>query len=102
MFSVMETEPSYALWNTEIATEPKRFVALVTNTLGQMATQAANNPSATKMFATRKVKFTLSETLYTTMQCTPDLSSSDCLRCLLGNFRSLMLSHKTQLAFREF
>uniref|UniRef100_A0A2P2L5A4 Uncharacterized protein MANES_16G014000 n=1 Tax=Rhizophora mucronata TaxID=61149 RepID=A0A2P2L5A4_RHIMU len=82
IFSVMETEPSYDLWNTEEATEPKRFVALVTNTLYQMATQAANNPSATKRFAARKVNFTLSETLYTTMQCTPDLSSSDCLRCL--------------------
>ncbi|KAE8673475.1 hypothetical protein F3Y22_tig00111783pilonHSYRG00451 [Hibiscus syriacus] len=60
--------------------------------MSETATLAANTPPGAKKFAARATPANLSsvQTLYSLGQCTPDLSSSDCDRCLrfaIGNLR---------------
>ncbi|KAJ4912959.1 putative cysteine-rich receptor-like protein kinase 23 [Raphanus sativus] len=55
------------------------FRDLVLSTMNQAATAASN--SSHKSYV-RKAKFTALQTLYGLVQCTPDLTSQDCLNCL--------------------
>ncbi|TXG47130.1 hypothetical protein EZV62_026424 [Acer yangbiense] len=80
IFSTVTTSPSYSLFNTEAATEPVRFDELVLGLMNASKPLAANN---TKRYATRDgISTNSSERIYTFQQCTQDLSSDDCSRCL--------------------
>ena len=59
-----------------------RFDELVRATMNDLATGISNVGPGVKKFETKEVKFTASQTLYTLVQCTPDLSGYDCNRCL--------------------
>ncbi|KAG2684222.1 hypothetical protein I3760_10G066900 [Carya illinoinensis] len=61
-------------------TESGRFNDLLSSTLNSLARRAADSQSG-KKFATEEVEFTGSQTLYSLLQCTPDLTDSDCFRC---------------------
>ncbi|VVB11963.1 unnamed protein product [Arabis nemorensis] len=56
-----------------------RFIDLVLSTMNQAANEAASNY---RKFDARKVSWTAQQTLYGLVQCTPDLTRQDCLRCL--------------------
>lgn len=88
-FSTMEEEPRYLLWNVRNITEQDRFQKLVEATLNDSVPQAANAPSGAKKFAVKEVKFTELQTLYSLVQCTPDISSFDCNMCLRGAMTNL-------------
>jgi hypothetical protein len=64
------------------ATEPDRFNRLVNTTLSQLAREASNFPIGVKKFGVKEVKFSDYENTYNLVQCTPDLSSTDCNSCL--------------------
>ncbi|KAL9392669.1 hypothetical protein Peur_016589 [Populus x canadensis] len=82
-FSTMDQDPGVTLVNTQnIAYEPERFNRLVDTTMNDTATQATSAPSGAKKFAAIEVYFNEFLNLYSLVQCTPDLSSSDCNRCL--------------------
>ena len=49
--------------------------------MNQVDTQAVNDP---KRFGIRKANYTAFQTVYSLVQCTPDLSSRDCEVCLRG------------------
>ncbi|XP_020881985.1 cysteine-rich receptor-like protein kinase 4 isoform X2 [Arabidopsis lyrata subsp. lyrata] len=63
-----------------------QFRDLVSSTLNQAAVEAANN---SKKFYTRKV--IIPQTLYLLVQCTPDLTRQDCLRCLQKSINGMPL-----------
>ncbi|TXG47131.1 hypothetical protein EZV62_026425 [Acer yangbiense] len=86
IFSTVESNPSIRLWNTMNATDPTRFDELVLSLMNEARTLAVNNP---KRFATKKGDSTTSQTIYTLVQCTRDLSSDDCSRCLVQNTANL-------------
>ncbi|TXG67513.1 hypothetical protein EZV62_008788 [Acer yangbiense] len=86
IFSTVTTNPSHSLMNTKIPTDPTRFHELVLGLMNASTMLAANN---TKRYATREGNFTTSETIYTLVQCTQDLSSDDCSRCLRQNTANL-------------
>ncbi|XP_034927256.1 cysteine-rich receptor-like protein kinase 10 [Populus alba] len=82
-FSTMDQDPGVTLVNTQnIADEPERFNRLVATTMNDTATRATSVPSGAKKFAVKEVSFKEFQNLYSLVQCTPDLSSSDCNRCL--------------------
>ncbi|VVB11962.1 unnamed protein product [Arabis nemorensis] len=56
-----------------------QFKELVLTTMKQAANEAASN---NRKFDARKVIWTAQQTLYGLVQCTPDLTRQDCLRCL--------------------
>lgn len=68
--------------------ELDRFNGLLASTMKSLAQQAANSQS-NKKFATAVDKFTSSLTLYSLVQCTPELSVSECLTCLDSAIASL-------------
>ena len=59
------------------------FNKLLVNTISGAANEAASAPSGFKKLAAKKVIYTFLESLYVLVQCTPDLSTSDCNQCLL-------------------
>ncbi|GLU23239.1 hypothetical protein SLE2022_392620 [Rubroshorea leprosula] len=66
-------------WNDQNATDLTRFNDTLGTVLNDVTTQAA---SVAKRFATKEVNISVFDTLYSLVQCTPDLSSTDCSRCL--------------------
>ena len=94
-FSVMEDEPKAVLWNLLDITETERdrFLQLAEKALSDLVPAAANALSGAKKFATKETKFTESQTLYSLVECTPDLSSFDCNRCLQGAIAKLSKSY---------
>ncbi|KAJ6767274.1 CYSTEINE-RICH REPEAT SECRETORY PROTEIN [Salix purpurea] len=65
-----------------IASEPGRFNRLVATTMNDTVTLATSATSGAKKFAVKEVYFNEFQNLYSLVQCTPDLSTSDCNRCL--------------------
>jgi hypothetical protein len=82
-FSKVDQIPGFSLLNTQnITTEPQRFNNLVGATANDLAARAASAPPGAKKFAVNKTSFNAFQNIYSLAQCTPDLSSSDCNRCL--------------------
>ncbi|XP_075665946.1 cysteine-rich receptor-like protein kinase 25 [Castanea sativa] len=82
IFSVVEDQSRKYLWTVLDITEPDRFLKLAQTTLSDLVPLAANASSGAKKFAMEEVNFTVLQTMYSLVQCTPDLSSFDCNRCL--------------------
>uniref|UniRef100_F6HJ10 Gnk2-homologous domain-containing protein n=1 Tax=Vitis vinifera TaxID=29760 RepID=F6HJ10_VITVI len=90
IFSRVEENPMLQLYNLQNVTDPGPFNQLVVDTMNATATLAANDESG-KKFATKEENFTGSQTLYSLVQCTPDLSIADCSKCLEGAIGALSL-----------
>ncbi|KAG4178035.1 hypothetical protein ERO13_A10G016400v2 [Gossypium hirsutum] len=86
IFSVVAEEPEIRLRNTQNVTDNQDlFNQQVLAMMNDTTNQAANTPEGAKKFATREEDANFSSTfeaLYTLGQCTPDLISMDCNRCL--------------------
>ncbi|KAK6917360.1 Serine-threonine/tyrosine-protein kinase, catalytic domain [Dillenia turbinata] len=70
--------PKYNMKNTS---EPERFRTVVNQTLHDL-TKVAAFSSSSNMCATGEVAFTSTDTIYALVQCTMDLSPSNCSQCL--------------------
>ncbi|CAB4275863.1 unnamed protein product [Prunus armeniaca] len=80
----MDEAPRIYLWNTGNITNPNRFNEILAETITSSVPVAANATSGNKKFATKEANFTAFQELYSLVQCTPDLSTTDCNRCLRG------------------
>jgi hypothetical protein len=83
VFYTMSEEPRVYMGSSQSILEAEKdgFNKLLANTMNSLATLASNS-STGKRFATGKDKFnSTSQTLYSLVQCTPDLNVSDCYRC---------------------
>lgn len=83
-FGNMDEAPSVSMGNVGNITDPNRFNKVLAETINGLVPVAANMASGTKKFAAKKVNFTGFQELYSLVQCTPDLSSTACDRCLIG------------------
>ncbi|XP_050147732.1 cysteine-rich receptor-like protein kinase 15 isoform X8 [Malus sylvestris] len=77
----MNSSLSAGLWDSRVnETGQSQYGQVVATSLHELTTETANN---SKHFATKEAKVKGSnETVYSLAQCTPDLSASDCKRCL--------------------
>lgn len=89
MFSTMERDPNYTLWNTKNVAVLADFNRILVDTISTAVYRAANMPAGAKKFAATKANYTTEDNLYVLVQCTPDLSSSDCHQCLLAAYSGL-------------
>ncbi|XP_038704889.1 cysteine-rich receptor-like protein kinase 10 [Tripterygium wilfordii] len=82
IFSTVTETPTLQMCNSDNVIEQNIFNQLVGATMNDTATLAASNPPGTKKLATNEAKFTLEQTVYALVQCTPDLSEANCRGCL--------------------
>ncbi|CAK9146800.1 unnamed protein product, partial [Ilex paraguariensis] len=64
-----------------ITDQVEKFKQLLGEMMNEIATEASNDQSG-KKFGTKQANFTALQNLYGLVQCTPDLTGSDCNICL--------------------
>ncbi|GAB2231523.1 hypothetical protein Droror1_Dr00010531 [Drosera rotundifolia] len=86
IFNVLETSPSYCLPNEIVDTDVNLFNKTLFWLLDSLRKNVTASGNDQLKFATGAVNFTDSfsneQRIYGLMQCTPDLSKSDCYDCL--------------------
>jgi hypothetical protein len=85
IFSEMALRPGIYMWNTQNVTEGEQdwFNLLLNRTMTLLARKASNFPIGVKKFKTEEIEyFSENQNMYNLVQCTPDLSSTDCNSCL--------------------
>ncbi|KAJ6925601.1 receptor-like protein kinase [Populus alba x Populus x berolinensis] len=92
MFSTMDRDPNYTLWNTQNVAVDADFNRILVDTISPAVYRAANMPEGAKKFEATKANYTTEDKyLYVLVQCTPDLSSGDCHQCLLAAYSGLQI-----------
>ncbi|KAE8720055.1 Cysteine-rich repeat secretory protein 38 [Hibiscus syriacus] len=80
-FGQIDNRNRFYMWNLNNVSEPQAFNEKTKGLLTELANQAYANP---KMYAGGETELYGSEKLYGLTQCTRDLSSSECKKCLDG------------------
>ena len=88
-FSTVATKPKIGLLNTQNITDQERFNRLLNTTMIDLGSQSSKVTAGAKMFGTKEVNLSQFQTLYNLVQCTQDLSSTDCNTCLLAAIKLL-------------
>ncbi|XP_047167225.1 cysteine-rich receptor-like protein kinase 44 [Vigna umbellata] len=83
IFGVVESSPWFYMKNSNNVTEPDKFNQALTNLMKNLTAVAASGDSRRK-YAADSVDVSTLQTIYGLVQCTPDLSETDCNRCLDG------------------
>ncbi|XP_054776521.1 cysteine-rich receptor-like protein kinase 44 [Prosopis cineraria] len=86
-FSTMQEQPQQIVVNARNATDTTSFMNLLGETLTVVAKEASEGGS--KKFATKEVKYSPFQTLYTLAQCTKDISEIECRNCLGNSISNL-------------
>ncbi|KAG6717316.1 hypothetical protein I3842_04G092700 [Carya illinoinensis] len=82
IFGVMEENPMLAFYNVQNASNVEAFNNVLRPLLDRLRNSTARG-SSTRKFALKSEPAPDFQTIYSLMQCTPDLSSLDCNNCLL-------------------
>lgn len=94
--STQTADPTYLLRNTQNVSDGDRFKEERATLLGDLTAQAANGSSALKVGAgSRTTSASQFPTINGLVQCTPDLSSAECSRCL-GEIGSYLQNYVSQ------
>ncbi|KAL4632484.1 hypothetical protein ACB092_04G054400 [Castanea dentata] len=89
IFNIMEDSPSFYMWNTnKVSGNLDQFNQDLRTLLDSKRVQAAAGGSLRK-FAAGNATAPNNQTLYSLVQCTPDLSYQDCNDCLAGAFGNI-------------
>ncbi|XWS15619.1 hypothetical protein CRYUN_Cryun34aG0016900 [Craigia yunnanensis] len=89
IFSIATAVPAISMYNITNVTDQERFDQILAYTINDAATLAVNATFDLKNFATREAKISEFQTLYSLVQCTPDLSRTDCDTCLRRTIAAL-------------
>ncbi|XP_042506331.1 cysteine-rich receptor-like protein kinase 10 isoform X3 [Macadamia integrifolia] len=84
IFSIMEVEPRSYFGIFVNVSDPDQLNRTQSGLMDKLITRAVRGPSSPAMFAIGDEKFSLFQNLYGLVQCTPDLSGTDCDKCLRG------------------
>ena len=89
-FSQVDEKPMFGLLNTQNVTDQAKFNQLLNSSMIELANKTSSNvPTGAKKFGTSQVNISAFQTLYNLIQCTPDLSSTNCSGCLLDAIKLL-------------
>jgi hypothetical protein len=83
IFSSLSQTPWFYISSAPNITVDVEINKRVVDAISDAAYEAASAPSGKRKFAAKEVSYTVFESLYVLVQCTPDLSKYDCNRCLL-------------------
>ncbi|KAI3879033.1 hypothetical protein MKX03_019390, partial [Papaver bracteatum] len=84
-FNIMQDTPSLYLLNSNNVSNPDKFNQILGDLLNSLATNATSNNG----FASGRANLTISSEVYGFVQCSTDISPSDCYQCLLGAIAQL-------------
>ncbi|KAJ6367556.1 hypothetical protein OIU78_000175 [Salix suchowensis] len=102
-FSKVDQNSFLSMWNIQNTTyEPQRFNNLVATSVNDCATQAASAPPGAKKFAVNQTYIDGFQNIYSLAQCTPDLSSFDCNKCLRAVIAGLPSCCSSKIGGRVF
>ncbi|KHN15818.1 Cysteine-rich receptor-like protein kinase 25 [Glycine soja] len=95
-FSTVEEWPRFSFMDYNVTSSTKEEGSygfwLLSKTLSDAVGEAANaGPAGTMKFATKNATLSGAQEVYTLVQCTPDLSSQDCSKCLGDIMRDIPL-----------
>ncbi|XP_042519243.1 uncharacterized protein LOC122093047 [Macadamia integrifolia] len=79
-FSTVIDVPVFSLWNEQSVSDVILFNQLLAETMKEAATTAVSD---SERFGTRDANFSQFQKFYCLAQCSPDISGSDCNRCLM-------------------
>ena len=85
-FGKIDYQNRFYMWNLRNVSNPVWFNQKTKNLLSQLSEEAYVAP---KMYATGELELGESEKLYGLVQCTRDLSTVDCKKCLDGAISEL-------------
>ncbi|GMI93730.1 hypothetical protein like AT3G22060 [Hibiscus trionum] len=85
-FSQVDYGNRFYMWKSNKVSEPEAFNQKTKQLLSEMANEAYANP---KLYAVGETELYGSEKLYRLTQCTRDLSTNECKKCLDGIIREL-------------
>ncbi|KAJ0111321.1 hypothetical protein Patl1_02074 [Pistacia atlantica] len=80
-FGQVDYKNRFYMWNVKIVSEPEAFNQKTKGLLSKLAKDAYATP---KLYAVGEMELEKSKKLYGLTQCTRDLSSTDCKKCLDG------------------
>ncbi|KAK0591109.1 hypothetical protein LWI29_035702 [Acer saccharum] len=80
-FGQIDNQNKFYMWNVKVVSEPEAFNQNTKELLSQLAKEAQ---ATSKLYAVGEVKLGESKKLYGLTQCTRDLSSYECKKCLDG------------------
>nr|XP_023924888.1 cysteine-rich receptor-like protein kinase 25 [Quercus suber] len=84
--TTVDERPMFGLLNTQNVTDQDKFNQLLNTSMialmTELAREISNVPTGAKKFGTQQVNISAFQTLYNLVQCTPDLSGTDCYGCL--------------------
>ncbi|KAJ6364031.1 hypothetical protein OIU76_029050 [Salix suchowensis] len=102
-FSQVDQKTFWSIWNAQNTTnDPQRFNNLVATSVNDSATQAASAPSGAKKFAVNETYVDGFQNIYSLAQCTPDLSSFDCNKCLRAVIARLPICCSSKIGARVY
>lgn len=78
-FGQIDNQNAFYMWNVNVVSDPATFNQKTKELLSRLANEAYATP---KLYATGEMQLYESQKLYGLTQCTRDLSSSDCKKCL--------------------
>ncbi|XVF25124.1 hypothetical protein REPUB_Repub13aG0186800 [Reevesia pubescens] len=80
-FGQIDNQNRFYMWNLKVVSDPGSFNQQTKELLSRLANEAYATP---KLYATGEMELYGSQKLYGLTQCTRDISSSDCKKCLDG------------------
>ncbi|KAI3902458.1 hypothetical protein MKW92_008958 [Papaver armeniacum] len=86
-FNLMQDNTVFSLLNVNNITDPDKFNPILGDLMNSLVSKAISNGSSN--FATGDKSFSDFRRVYGLVQCTVDISSSSCSRCLLGAISEL-------------
>ncbi|XP_015869351.3 cysteine-rich repeat secretory protein 38 [Ziziphus jujuba] len=85
-FGQIDNQNKFYMWNVQDVENPESFNPKVKELLSSLSYKAS---ATSKLFATGELELEKSEKLYGLAQCTRDISSDDCKKCLDGAISEL-------------
>ncbi|KAJ4975399.1 hypothetical protein NE237_000505 [Protea cynaroides] len=82
IFSKVEYTPGYFAWNVNNVSNSDQFDLALSDLMKDLVSQAASG-SATRKYAASETTDSSLQKIYGLVQCTPDLTQSDCNSCLV-------------------
>ncbi|KAJ4976426.1 hypothetical protein NE237_001532 [Protea cynaroides] len=81
IFSIMEENPEYCIWNGANVSNPDQFNETVADLMNGLLQQVTYS-SGTRKYAADEKSFANFQKVYGLVECTPDISQDDCYTCL--------------------